>query len=516
VTLTFITTDKNPAVVFPTSMPPDYGGSPDAAGNVHSAVLTGDGLSQSSNGPDYGNSNQATPNQDVKTAVNTADITVPPDITASPPITVIVKPSAVVINNQTFIDNPAQPTSIVVVDGNTFTIKPTEVDGVGATITRPPSGGGGAAASSPTPTKTTIGGLPVDIVGSSVVIDSTSFTIGPKPTTVVVKDQTITLGPGGIIFPSQTLAIPAAQQTTQVVYGAELVTAIGSDKVVIEGTTITYGPGITYEPGLSTTTKVIDGETILIGPSGIIVHGETYGGIRAASTDTQYEMVGGVTISQVGPTEVVIQGVTYTFGPLAPRGLQTKAQQAITTVIGGETITTVIDSEPITTVVGGETITTVIDSKTVTTVIDGKTITSVIDSETITTVVGGETITTVIDSETITTVVGGETITTVIDGKTVTTAIGGETITIGPEGVAVSTWTFASPYASTTTITPGNGAGNGASNGAAVALPSLPTATSTSKENGGPPSASRPSGWGFTAWISTSAGIIGAVLLHLG
>ncbi|KAI8633429.1 hypothetical protein F5Y19DRAFT_300723 [Xylariaceae sp. FL1651] len=311
-TVTFVTTDKNPAVVFPTSVAPDYGGSPDPAGNVHSAALSDE--NQSLGTPDYGL--QATTDQDIKTT----------GITEPPPVTVVVKPSVVVINRQTFSDNPAQPTTTVVVDGNSFIIDPTEVIGVDATVTRPPSRGA-APAPSPTPTETTIiGGLSVDVEGgSSVNIEGITFTIGPKPTTVVVKGQTITLGPGGIIFPSQTLTLPSAQDTTQVVIGAELITAIGSDKVFIDDTTITYGPGS------PTVTDVIDGDTILIGPSGVVVHGETYGGISAASTYTQYAMVGGATISQVGPTAVVIQGVTFTIGP----GQTT----TVTTVIGHETIT---------------------------------------------------------------------------------------------------------------------------------------------------------------------------------
>ncbi len=280
-------------------------------GNVHSAPYPNQ--VQSSDAPGYGN--EATTDQNMKST----------PVATTPLVTVTVKPSLVVIDDQTFTDNPAQPTSTVVVDRNTFTINPTEVVGVGATVTRPPKS---EEAASPPSTKTTIGDIGVDIEGSSVIIDKTSFTIGPRPTTVVIRGQTITLGPGAIVFPSQTLAIPAARDTTQVVFGAELITAIGSDKVVIESRTVTYGPGS------STITSVIDGDTILIGPPGIIVHGETYGGSSAASsTDLQFAAVGGVTISQIGPTMVVVQGITYTLDPLA------SGQMKTTTVLGGETIT---------------------------------------------------------------------------------------------------------------------------------------------------------------------------------
>ena len=312
-TLTFVTTDKNPAVVFPSSLPPDYGGSPDPMGNVHSAPYPNQ--VQSSDAPSYGNG--AATEQDIRST---------PVAITPPPVTVTVKPGVVVIDDQTFTDNPAKPTSTVVVDKNTFTINPTQVVGVGATVTRPPVNSPRAV--SPQPTKTTIiGGIGVAIQGSSVVIDKTTFTIGPRPTTVIIKGQIVTLGPGAVVFPSQTLAIPAAQDTTQVVFGAELITVIGSDRVVIEGKTITY------RPGSATVTEVIDGDTVLIGPSGIIVHGETYGPGQTASTEVEFAAVGGVTISQVGPTVVVVQGVTYTIHPLS------SGQTETTTVLGGETIT---------------------------------------------------------------------------------------------------------------------------------------------------------------------------------
>ncbi|KAI0525763.1 hypothetical protein F5B22DRAFT_641914 [Xylaria bambusicola] len=314
-TLTFVTTDKNPAVVFSSSPPPDYGGSPDPMGNVHSAPYPNH--LGSSDAPSYGDG--AATGQDIRST----PVTTP--ITTTSPITVTVKPSVVVIDDQTFTDDPAKPTSTVVVDHNTFTIDPTRIVGAGATVTRPSIS---PRASSPQPTKiTTIGDIPVDVEGSTVIIDQTTFTIGPKPTTVVIKGQTVTLRPGAIIFPSQTLVIPTVQDTTQVVFGAELITAIGSDRAVIEGRTITYRPGST------TVTEEIDGDTILIGPSGIILHGETYGGGKAASTEVEFAAAGGVTISQIGPTVVVVQGVTYTLSPLSP------GQTATTIILGDETIT---------------------------------------------------------------------------------------------------------------------------------------------------------------------------------
>ncbi|KAI0965644.1 hypothetical protein F4678DRAFT_452080 [Xylaria arbuscula] len=434
-TLTFVTTDKNPAVVFPTSSPPDYGGDPsDPMDNRHSAPLPDQ--MQSSDPPGYGN--DAT--TDIKSAPITTPVTTPvtnsPSVTvpASAPVTITVKPSIVVIDGQTFTDNPGRPTSTVVVNRETFTINPTQVVGVGATVTRPPMS---ISITTPPSTKTTIGGIGVDIEGSSVVIDQTTFTIGANPTTVIIKGQTVTLGPGAIVFPSQTIAIPTVQDTTQVVFGAELVTAIGSDKVVIEGSTITYGPGS------STITEVIDGDTILIGPSGIIANGYTYGGSSvAASTEMQFAAVGGVTITQVGPTLVVIQGVTYTLDPIV-------SGQA-----SGQT--------------SGQT--------------SGR--------------------------------ASGQVFGQAPRQIETTTVVGGETITIGPEGVAIETWTLDSPYASTTTITPGKGA--------TVALPmstatatAIASAANTNKKSSGSSLASRRPPWLLTASTATIVGILEAGVLAL-
>ncbi|KAI1179442.1 hypothetical protein F4777DRAFT_476811 [Nemania sp. FL0916] len=312
-TVVFVTTDKNPAVVFPTSLPPDYGGSPDPVGSKHSAAFPNQAQSPEPP-PAYGE--HVTTNQNIRST--------PAPTTSLPPVTVIVKPTIVVIDDHTFTNNLTQPTSTVVVDGNTFTIDPTQVVGVGTTVTRPPNS---KTTVPPPPTRTTVGDIGVDVEGSSVVIDNTHFTIGTKPTTVVIKDQTITLRPGAIVFPSETLTIPAGNDMTQVVVGAELITAIGSDTVVLEGETLTYGPSS------STVTKVIDGDTVLIGPSGIVAHGETYGGSSAASTNTQFAVVGGVTVSQVGSTAFVIQDITYTLDSLISK------QTMMTTVLGGETVT---------------------------------------------------------------------------------------------------------------------------------------------------------------------------------
>ncbi|KAI2620111.1 hypothetical protein GGR54DRAFT_647727 [Hypoxylon sp. NC1633] len=421
-TVTMITTDKNPAVVFPTQTPPSYGGSPSNPQGHHSAEA-GEGPVST---PEYGmlptttasakssptptsddnvDASPGPPTGDAAAAPPGAPSGASPEPTPDPtPITVIVQPGEVIIDDHTFVDSPTQKTSTVVVGSETFIIEPSRVIGVGVgasvTISRPPSNAGGVFMPTPTPTPTpittTIGGVGVVYgYGSSVAtIDGTAFTIEPTPTVVVIKGETITLGPEGLIFPSETLhaaagsvpVLPVPGLTQTAVMGGELITVLGPSQVVIEGTTLAYGPDAS-----STLTTVIDGDTVLVAPAGVVVHNRTIGGSGVAGTGTTYEVVGGATVTQMGLTAVEISGVTFRVG----YGYGNAAT-------------------PITTVVGGH------------------------------------------------------------------------TLTIGPDGVGMSTWTLGAPYASTATLLVpglGPGAGLGSSNNAAM---SIPTATGKAdNENAG-------------------------------
>ncbi|KAI1102266.1 hypothetical protein F4804DRAFT_269348 [Jackrogersella minutella] len=423
-TVTLITTDKNPAVVFPTQTPPSYGGSPSGPNGHESAVSGGsvvtpdygivttptdsakssptptgnnddDNDKVSNDGSNNNNNNNNSDNNDNgdnggigengdngengegNSGSNIGGNSDGNNSAGSAPVTIIVQPGQVIVDDHTFTDDPAQQTSTVVIGSDTFTIDPSRVIGAGATVTRPPSNVGGGFVPTPILTTTSVGGIGVVYGPSSIAtIDGTIFTIKPTPTVAVIKGQSITLGPQGIIFPGQTLHVAAGPGPTQTaVMGGELITAIGPDKVVIEGTTITYGP----DSG-STITTVVDGDTVLIAPTGVIVHNETLGGVTAAPGETNYEIAGGATITQLGLTAVEVSGITFHVG----RG----ALSALTTVVGGHTLT------------------------------------------------------------------------------------------IGPSGVGMETWTIGAPYASTTTLMPGQRSSNN------VAM-TVPTATGSTREDSG-------------------------------
>ncbi|KAI1461275.1 hypothetical protein F4805DRAFT_276505 [Annulohypoxylon moriforme] len=352
-TVTLITTDKNPAVVFPTQTPPNYGGSPSGP-NSHESAVSGGNLvtpgygidptpiesakssptpvgnsgtgNNGGNGEGNSNGNGHGGGNGGGNIGNGGDGG--SNNAGSSPITVIIQPGAVIIGDHTFIDNPAQQTSTVVVGGESFTINPSRVVGVGSTITRPPSNAGVGFVPTPTPITTSVGGLGVVYGPSVATIDGTVFTIEPTSTVVVVRGQTITLGPKDIIFPTQTLHVAAGGPgpTQTAVMGGELITAIGSDTVVIEGTTLTYRPDAS-----TTLTTVIDGDTVLVAPTGIIIHDQTLGGITAAPEATKYTIAGGATVTQMGLTAVEISGVTFHVG--------IGASEALTTVVGDHTLT---------------------------------------------------------------------------------------------------------------------------------------------------------------------------------
>lgn len=303
-TTTVLITSKNPAVVYSTITTPNYGVTSTPAPAQH---LTASWLE-----PDTTPLADSTSN----------DPTAASDKTQAPsPITVAVYSSSVVINGQTVVDDPDQATQVVTIDGDLFTVDSSQVIGASATVNRPALVGGVFV---PTPTSTNIDGITVVVSSSVAVIDGTSFTIGFTPTTAVVAGQTVVVGPSGIDVASQTIPVSVVPEPTEVVIaGGEIITAIGQSVVVIDGTTLTYGPS-------SSSLTVIDGDTITIGPMGVTVHGTTLGGLNVATTDTEYDVVGGATLTEIGASIVVIQGTTFTVGP---------GTGTTTTVIGGETIT---------------------------------------------------------------------------------------------------------------------------------------------------------------------------------
>ncbi|KAJ2895380.1 hypothetical protein MKZ38_006611 [Zalerion maritima] len=306
-TYTYYVTDKNPAVSFTSSSVsvPNYGGQGSVTNNAHQSAT------KSSNGkvPNYG----GTPEQDTSAEgiqeSSTTDVTIED------------RPTEVVINTVTVTNNPANPTTMVVTVGtDTFTVGPTAIVGAGTTVARQASNIYVAS-----PTTTTINGIGVVVSGTAAVVGGTTFTVGTSPSTQTVDGHAVVIGPSGVVINGVTVpAVETSSATQIVVAGGDLITLIGQSIVVVEGTTYTYGPGSAI------ITEIVDDDTIYIEPSGVVIDGTTMGGIGADESQRSYTIVGGATISEIGASIVVVEGVTYTVGP---------GTGTTTTVVGGETLT---------------------------------------------------------------------------------------------------------------------------------------------------------------------------------
>lgn len=296
-TVSFITTDKNPSVIFEPASPPAYS-------------LTRTWPGGNDQGPEGVTKVRPSSSQQAPLSI----------------FTITTDRSQVVIGSSTIVGLLPDRTTTVTVDSSTFTILPTAIVGGHATLTRPlhvepPS------VIFPKPTSVTVGGVVVAISGSVIVADGTiTLTVLSEGLTTVIGGETVSAVSGHVVVGDETLIMPteAAQSTNLVVVGGDLLTVPGSTIVVLRSTTITYGPGIDL------TTLVADDDTITVNPSGVYIHGSTLGGPDADWDDTAYQVVGGVTITEIGTAAVVVGGQTYTLGPSA---------STITTVAAGKTLT---------------------------------------------------------------------------------------------------------------------------------------------------------------------------------
>lgn len=311
-TTTFVTTDKNPKVVYKTSPPPDYSSPhepPFGNPGQHNTARPGDGGGSGPNPP--GDSMPDDPKQP------------PTRPTPKSPITVTAGPGKVIIGSSTIKGLKPDQSSTVVVGDETFTILPTAVIGEGGTLEKP------APVQSewqPKPTMTSIGGVPISASGSLIEIDGTTMTIPEDGTTTQINGQDVTISPGNLHAGKDDLRwlVTSMYNTDAIVAGGEMLTAVGPTIFVLNETTITYGPDV------AETEITVDNDVVTLAPEGVIVHNQTLGGPSAADGATTYGVVGGVTITHIGNSLVVVDGHTFTVED---------DSDDITTVIGGEMMT---------------------------------------------------------------------------------------------------------------------------------------------------------------------------------
>lgn len=387
-TVTFVTTDKNPAVVFTTKPPPKFGkqtkegrlpmsnkqlpepsnslgpNGPEPSGDlwtsgghgkmgpmskVHSQAQSqaqsqyqsqarSDTLPQPTSEPMPESRPQDRPqtqrrpdaDTDINTSINT-------DLAPEPTKVFLVtaRGQEVIVNDKTFSNLKADQTTTVTVDSGIFTIRPTELVGEGATVKKPQPIG--TAISVVSPTSTALGGVRVTVSGTEAIVDGTRLKIPLMGTTTklkihaagshtLVEERQISIAPGRVMVDGETLTYTGVggPQTDVIIVGGEMVTVAGKSVFIFHSTTLIYGldnPGVT---------QTIDDDTITVGPAGVVVDRTTLGGYDAEATDTKYRIVGGATITKVNPSYVIVDETTFIAGPGA---------KSTTKETGGETIT---------------------------------------------------------------------------------------------------------------------------------------------------------------------------------
>ncbi|KAF5666057.1 hypothetical protein FHETE_6426 [Fusarium heterosporum] len=371
-TITFVTTDKNPAVVFTTEPPPKFGKPTDQgrlpvsnkqipeasdAGVPDGPEPSGDPWTLGGHGK-MGTMSQAqldTQSQTISEAQpegrpqdrpqtqrqldSVTGIGTSIDTYLMPEPTnvffVTARGQEVIVNEETFSSLKVDRTTTVTVGSGTFTIRPTEVVGEGVTVKKPQPIG--TAIHVVKSTSTTLAQVPVTVVGTEAVVGGTRFKIPIIGTTTKLKipvvgsyslvdEHQISIAPGHVVVDNETLTYQAigGPQTDVIIEGGEMITVAGKSVLVLHSTTLTYGFS---KPNI---TETIDDDIITVGPAGVIIDGTILGGAHAEATDTKYRIVGGATITKVSPSYVIIDETTFTAGP----GAKSTTKKA-----GGETIT---------------------------------------------------------------------------------------------------------------------------------------------------------------------------------
>ena len=233
-------------------------------------------------------------------------------------LTFSIDATQAVISGTTYAIGPGSAPKTVVVGTETVILGP---GGVGLPLTTlvPPS------LPSIAPTPVIADGLTFSIEPTEVIIGGSTYAIGSGASTetLVIAGETVVIGPGGVDLPSTTITPPGLPLITPTPVTVDGLTfSIEPTEVIIDGSTYAIGRGAPTE------TLVISGETVLIGPGGVILPSTTIAPPGLSSITPTPVIADGLTFS-IEPTEVLIGGSTYAIGSGAPTE---------TLVIAGETV----------------------------------------------------------------------------------------------------------------------------------------------------------------------------------
>ncbi|KAM3080562.1 hypothetical protein ACMFMG_005504 [Clarireedia jacksonii] len=373
-------------------------------------------------------------------------------------VTVILAPSRVVINEQTIggVSRGSQPTVVTQKD-QVFTVLPSQVVGPGTFLAIPSAGagstgsgngnsdsessgnggsfGGGGASFVVAPSSAVIGRVTVEVGQSIAVVNGASYTIGPgaPDKTTVVNQQTVSIGAGGLAFSGTTL-VPLPPEPTNIL-------VLGGQPITVENSVAYIGPStFTYGVGSATKTDIFNGETILIGPSGVSLAKTTLA--AGPGLGPQLGIAGGLTLTEVGATLGVVSGTTFTVGPGAT---------STVAVINGETIS----AGPSAIIGAGTTLAYPLINPTHAVTVEGITFTEI-----------GPTLA----------VLDGTTFTFGPGAQPTSHTFNGQTISIGPQGIGFATTTFTGATNTKSSSPPSTSAsetGQGEDNGVGIMTPAF-------------------------------------------
>ncbi len=242
-------------------------------------------------------------------------------ITASPVRGAYVVAGSTITQGAPAITISGTPVSLgqeLIVGSSTVKIPPESVFNVaGQVITANPSGFILAAAPSQlgslgSLTPITAGDMTFSVGSGVAVVDGATIGLG-NPTIKVLNGQTVSFGPGGIGLASTTIALPSAESFRAVTAGG-VTFGLGQSVAVIDGSSFNVA---------IPTTKVLNGQTISIGPSGIGLASTTIPIQNSPSNPTPIT-AGGITFG-LSPSIAVVDGTTFALNSNSPTTIKTLA-----------------------------------------------------------------------------------------------------------------------------------------------------------------------------------------------
>ena len=212
-------------------------------------------------------------------------------------IPVEISPKGLVVGSHT-IAAGAGPTTVNV-NGQKFTIEPSQVIAAGSTLSLP------AIHHQPV-TSLKIGNSPVLVHPSDVVIASKTYKIGSSPTAVVHSGQTYLIGPSKLVAGHTTVKLPHASP------GPAVVTAGGEAFSVFSGQLEAPGLTVLIPSSPQPSQFIYHGQTLAINPSQLIAPDKTFPLNPAITPAPIVTTVNGVAIS-LGPSAAVVGSQTHTL-----------------------------------------------------------------------------------------------------------------------------------------------------------------------------------------------------------